>query len=52
MDSSLILAFVFWNNWQKDDGGGMDPEAIRHCMSFGFTDKKSKLTIGQCMNCI
>ncbi|KAK9925337.1 hypothetical protein M0R45_033664 [Rubus argutus] len=31
----------------QDDGGGMDPEAIRHCMSFGFTDKKSKLTIGQ-----
>nr|XP_011468284.1 PREDICTED: MORC family CW-type zinc finger protein 4-like [Fragaria vesca subsp. vesca]XP_011468285.1 PREDICTED: MORC family CW-type zinc finger protein 4-like [Fragaria vesca subsp. vesca] len=31
----------------KDDGGGMDPEAIRRCMSFGFTDKNSKLTIGQ-----
>ncbi|XP_016649408.1 PREDICTED: protein MICRORCHIDIA 6-like isoform X2 [Prunus mume] len=31
----------------RDDGGGMDPDAIRRCMSFGFSDKKSKLTIGQ-----
>ncbi|XP_020974162.1 protein MICRORCHIDIA 6 isoform X2 [Arachis ipaensis] len=31
----------------QDDGGGMDPEAMRHCMSFGFSDKKSKLAIGQ-----
>ncbi|KAK7265670.1 hypothetical protein RJT34_33293 [Clitoria ternatea] len=31
----------------QDDGGGMDPEAMRHCMSFGFSDKKSKITIGQ-----
>ncbi|XVF58025.1 hypothetical protein PTKIN_Ptkin07bG0029200 [Pterospermum kingtungense] len=29
----------------QDDGGGMDPEALRHCMSFGFSDKK--MTIGQ-----
>ncbi|CAB4275252.1 unnamed protein product [Prunus armeniaca] len=36
---------------QKDDGGGMDPDAIRRCMSFGFSDKKSKLTIGQCIDC-
>jgi hypothetical protein len=33
-----------------DDGGGMDPAAMRHCMSFGFSDKKSKSVIGQCMN--
>lgn len=26
----------------------MDPEAMRHCMSFGFSDKKSKSAIGQC----
>ncbi|RYR31389.1 hypothetical protein Ahy_B01g056199 [Arachis hypogaea] len=32
-----------------DDGGGMDPEAMRRCMSFGFSDK-SKLAIGQCMD--
>ncbi|MCD7471881.1 hypothetical protein HAX54_012655 [Datura stramonium] len=31
----------------QDDGGGMDPEAIRRCMSFGFSDKKSPSTIGQ-----
>ncbi|KAJ9683403.1 hypothetical protein PVL29_019125 [Vitis rotundifolia] len=31
----------------QDDGGGMDPEAIRHCMSFGFSAKKSKTSIGQ-----
>lgn len=33
-----------------DDGGGMDPEAMRRCMSFGFSDKKSKSLIGQCTN--
>ncbi|CAL1405244.1 unnamed protein product [Linum trigynum] len=31
----------------QDDGGGMDPEAFRQCMSFGFSDKKSTGTIGQ-----
>ncbi|KAJ8753618.1 hypothetical protein K2173_022859 [Erythroxylum novogranatense] len=31
----------------QDDGGGMDPEAIRRCMSFGFSDKNSKMAIGQ-----
>jgi hypothetical protein len=31
----------------QDDGGGMDPEAIRGCMSFGFSDKKDKSSIGQ-----
>ncbi|CAB4275248.1 unnamed protein product [Prunus armeniaca] len=31
----------------RDDGGGMDPDSIRRCMSFGFSDKKSKFTIGQ-----
>ncbi|XP_052109664.1 protein MICRORCHIDIA 6 isoform X2 [Arachis duranensis] len=33
----------------QDDGGGMDPEAMRRCMSFGFSDK-SKFAIGQCMD--
>lgn len=28
----------------------MDPEAIRRCMSFGFSDKKSISAIGQCMH--
>ncbi|KAG8051676.1 hypothetical protein GUJ93_ZPchr0001g30350 [Zizania palustris] len=31
----------------QDDGGGMDPEALRHCMSFGFSDKQSDAFIGQ-----
>ncbi|KAL5544176.1 hypothetical protein UlMin_007960 [Ulmus minor] len=31
----------------KDDGGGMDPEAMKQCMSFGFSVKKSKSAIGQ-----
>ncbi|KAF5476770.1 hypothetical protein F2P56_003473 [Juglans regia] len=31
----------------QDDGGGMDPEAMRQCMSFGFSDRKSKSAIGQ-----
>lgn len=30
----------------------MDPEAIRRCMSFGFSDKKSTSTIGQCMHVV
>lgn len=28
----------------------MDLEAIRRCMSFGFSEKKDKCAIGQCMN--
>lgn len=31
----------------QDDGGGMDPEAVQHCMSFGFSDKRSESAIGQ-----
>nr|CAB3473301.1 unnamed protein product [Digitaria exilis] len=31
----------------QDDGGGMDPEALRRCMSFGFSDKQSDAFIGQ-----
>ncbi|GFY83125.1 histidine kinase-, DNA gyrase B-, and HSP90-like ATPase family protein [Actinidia rufa] len=31
----------------QDDGAGMDPETIRRCMSFGFSDKKMKSSIGQ-----
>ncbi|KAF3341586.1 MORC family CW-type zinc finger protein 3 [Carex littledalei] len=31
----------------QDDGGGMDPESLRRCMSFGFSDKKSESFIGQ-----
>ncbi|CAM8880036.1 unnamed protein product [Rhodiola kirilowii] len=31
----------------QDDGGGMDPEGIRKCMSLGYSSKKSDTTIGQ-----
>ncbi|XP_040377369.1 protein MICRORCHIDIA 6-like isoform X1 [Oryza brachyantha] len=31
----------------QDDGGGMDPEGLRRCMSFGFSDKQSDAFIGQ-----
>uniref|UniRef100_A0A1D1Z8J6 MORC family CW-type zinc finger protein 4 n=1 Tax=Anthurium amnicola TaxID=1678845 RepID=A0A1D1Z8J6_9ARAE len=31
----------------QDDGGGMDPEALRRCMSFGFSNKQSDSSIGQ-----
>ncbi|KAK3033051.1 hypothetical protein RJ639_035677 [Escallonia herrerae] len=31
----------------QDDGGGMDPEAIRCCLSFEFSDKNKKCAIGQ-----
>ncbi|KAJ0971504.1 hypothetical protein J5N97_019463 [Dioscorea zingiberensis] len=31
----------------QDDGGGMDPESLRRCMSFGFSDKLSDSSIGQ-----
>lgn len=31
-----------------DDGGGMDPEGMRKCMSLGYSSKKSDTTIGQC----
>ncbi|XP_078152214.1 protein MICRORCHIDIA 2-like [Carex rostrata] len=39
-DGSPMLLF-------QDDGGGMDPEGIRRCMSLGFSSKRSKTTIGQ-----
>ncbi|TVU31245.1 hypothetical protein EJB05_22926, partial [Eragrostis curvula] len=39
-DNTPMLVF-------EDDGGGMDPEGIRRCMSLGFSTKKSKTTIGQ-----
>ncbi|KAI3838049.1 hypothetical protein MKW98_009000 [Papaver atlanticum] len=31
----------------QDDGGGMDPETMRRCMSFDFLDKKSNHSIGK-----
>nr|XP_043635814.1 protein MICRORCHIDIA 6-like isoform X2 [Erigeron canadensis] len=31
----------------QDDGNGMDPQAMRRCLSFGFSDKSSISTIGK-----
>ncbi|KAL7607599.1 hypothetical protein Lser_V15G19623 [Lactuca serriola] len=39
-DNSPALLFL-------DDGGGMDPEGMRKCMSLGYSTKKSNNTIGQ-----
>ncbi|XP_015889908.2 protein MICRORCHIDIA 2 [Ziziphus jujuba] len=39
-DNSPALVF-------QDDGGGMDPEGIRKCMSLGYSSKKTDTTIGQ-----
>ncbi|KAL6986907.1 hypothetical protein U1Q18_012672 [Sarracenia purpurea var. burkii] len=39
-DNSPALLF-------QDDGGGMDPECIRKCMSLGYSSKKTNTTIGQ-----
>ncbi|KAL2532428.1 Histidine kinase [Abeliophyllum distichum] len=39
-DNSPALLF-------QDDGGGMDPEGIRKCMSLGYSSKTSSTTIGQ-----
>ncbi|KAG5530274.1 hypothetical protein RHGRI_030593 [Rhododendron griersonianum] len=39
-DNSPALLF-------QDDGGGMDTEGIRKCMSLGYSSKKANTTIGQ-----
>ncbi|XP_058074876.1 protein MICRORCHIDIA 2-like isoform X2 [Magnolia sinica] len=39
-DNSPALLF-------QDDGGGMDPECMRQCMSLGYSSKKTNTTIGQ-----
>ncbi|KAK1422148.1 hypothetical protein QVD17_25065 [Tagetes erecta] len=39
-DNSPALLFL-------DDGGGMDPDGIRKCMSLGYSTKTSNTTIGQ-----
>ncbi|XP_031494481.1 protein MICRORCHIDIA 2-like isoform X3 [Nymphaea colorata] len=39
-DNSPALLF-------HDNGGGMDPECMRQCMSLGYSSKKSSGTIGQ-----
>ncbi|XP_074308120.1 protein MICRORCHIDIA 2-like [Silene latifolia] len=39
-DNSPALLF-------HDDGGGMNPDGMRKCMSLGYSSKKSNTTIGQ-----
>ncbi|KAL8047339.1 hypothetical protein ABFX02_08G234400 [Erythranthe guttata] len=39
-DNSPALLF-------QDDGGGMNPESMRKCMSLGYSSKTSNTTIGQ-----
>lgn len=39
-DASHALLF-------QDDGGGMDPDCIRQCMSLGYSMKNTNTTIGQ-----
>ncbi|KAI3785314.1 hypothetical protein L1987_44430 [Smallanthus sonchifolius] len=39
-DNSPLLLFL-------DDGGGMDPDGVRKCMSLGYSTKKTNNTIGQ-----
>lgn len=45
---SKVCYDLLINFYGEDDGGGMDPESLRRCMSFGFSDKHSS-SIGQCM---
>ncbi|MCL7042513.1 hypothetical protein MKW94_030664 [Papaver nudicaule] len=39
-DNSPALCFL-------DNGGGMDPQSMRQCMSLGYSSKKANTTIGQ-----
>ncbi|KAL8138288.1 hypothetical protein V2J09_004296 [Rumex salicifolius] len=39
-DNTPVLLFL-------DDGGGMDPDGLRKCMSLGYSSKKANTTIGQ-----
>jgi sensor histidine kinase regulating citrate/malate metabolism len=45
----LKLMGCIISDCHTDDGGGMDPDSMRRCMSFGFSDKQSGSSIGQCM---
>jgi hypothetical protein len=47
--SQLIFKISLYFNSIADDGGGMDPDKMRQCMSLGYS-AKSKIanTIGQC----
>ena len=48
---SFIILLLLWSNFEfhfADNGGGMDPEKMRQCMSLGYSEKsKIANTIGQ-----
>lgn len=60
--SQLSLAIMYHLSWSyslflllilllfsiQDNGGGMSPESLRHCMSFGFSQKCTTASIGRC----
>lgn len=43
-----IFCSSFLESYFQDDGGGMSPEYLRHCLSFGFSNKCTNSSIGQC----
>jgi sensor histidine kinase regulating citrate/malate metabolism len=45
----LKLTKCILSGYHTDDGGGMDPNSLRRCMSFGFSEKQSGSSIGQCI---
>ena len=46
---NLKLTDCVISGYHTDDGGGMDPDSLRRCMSFGFSEKQSGSSIGQCI---
>nr|CAB3470510.1 unnamed protein product [Digitaria exilis] len=42
---SLLLILLLFSI--QDNGGGMSPESLRHCMSFGFSQKCTAASIGR-----
>lgn len=45
----FFILILCWLIWLSDDGGGMNPDRMRQCMSLGYSVKsKSANTIGQC----
>ena len=46
---NLKLTECIISGYHTDDGGGMDPDSLRRCMSFGFSEKQAGSSIGQCI---
>lgn len=46
---NFIYLFMFFLTYCLDNGGGMDPDKMRQCMSLGYSAKSQIAnTIGQC----